>query len=69
MKHIINGCPVNLRSLSSEQLDRLIADVPDRLDRIQDEMDSLQGERIRRGNRHLRVVPDISVPVYLRDPA
>lgn len=56
MKHIINGCPVNLRSLSNEQLDKLIADVPDRLDRIQDEMDSLEGERIRRNNRHLRVV-------------
>lgn len=56
MKHIINGCPVNLRSLSNEQLDKLIADVPDRLDRIQDEMDSLQGERIRRNNRHLKVV-------------
>lgn len=69
MKHIINGCPVNLRSLSNEQLDKLIAAVPDRLDRIQDEMDSLQGERIRRNNRHLRVVPAISVPVYLRDPA
>jgi hypothetical protein len=69
MKHIINGCPVNLRSLSNEQLDRLISAVPDRLDRIQDEMDSLQGERIRRNNRHLQVVPAISVPVYLRDPA
>lgn len=69
MKHIINGCPVNLRSLSNEQLDKLIADIPDRLDRVQDEMDSLQGERIRRNNRHLSVVPSISVPVYLRDPA
>lgn len=56
MKHIINGCPVNLRSLSNEQLDKLIDDVPDRLDRIQDEMDSLMGERIRRNNRHLKVV-------------
>ena len=56
MKHIINGCPINLRSLSNEQLDKLIDEVPDRLDRIQDEMDSLQGERIRRNNRHLRVV-------------
>lgn len=54
MKHIINGCPINLRTLSEADIARLIDEGADRLDRLQDEMDSLHGELIRRGSN---VVP------------
>ena len=54
MKHIINGCPINLRTLSESDINRLIAEGADRLDRLQDEMDSLHGELVR---RHNNVIP------------
>lgn len=54
MKHIINGCPINLRSLSEADIKRLIDEGADRLDRLQEEMDSLHGELVRRADN---VVP------------
>lgn len=74
MKHIINGCPVNLRSLSEADIKRLIDEGADRLDRLQEEMDSLHGELIRRHNNVIPLRPEyegpaVSVPPYLFDPA
>lgn len=48
MKHRINGCLVNLRSLSTQELDELAASTKARLDQVQEELDSVMGEVIRR---------------------
>lgn len=58
MKHIINGCPINLRALSEDDINRLISEGADRLDRLQDEMDSLHGELVRRTNNVIPLFPD-----------
>lgn len=48
MKHIINGCPVHLRSLSEVELANIVASTQERLERCQEELESLVGEVIRR---------------------
>lgn len=48
MKHIINGCPINLRGLSEQELANLVTVTRERLDRVQEDLDSVMGERIRR---------------------
>lgn len=48
MRMRINGCLVNLRALSGEQLDRLVQDNQSRKDRAREEYESLRGEQIRR---------------------
>lgn len=48
MKHRINGCPINLRGLSTEELDNLVASTRGRLEQVQEELDSVMGEYIRR---------------------
>ena len=58
MKHIINGCLINLRTLSNEDIERLISEGADRLDRLQDEMDSLHGELVRRANNVIPLFRD-----------
>lgn len=50
MKHIINGCSINLRSLSSQELENLIGHVQARLAQTQEELDSVMGEHIRRSD-------------------
>lgn len=64
--HRINGCPINLRTLTEGELATLIEATADRIAAVQEELDSLVGERIRRGNN---VIPLFDVPPYLRDPA
>ncbi len=58
MKHIINGCPVNLRTLSEEELNNLVRMTQERLDRVQEELDSVRGERVRR-DRGLDIHPTL----------
>lgn len=48
MKHRINGCPINLRSLADDQLDRLIEGNSRRHGRVVYEQELLEGERARR---------------------
>lgn len=48
MRHRINGCPINLRGLSAEELDNLVATTRERLAQVQEELDSVVGEKIRR---------------------
>lgn len=74
MKHIINGCPIHLRSLTDEELGNLINGTAERIARAQEELESLVGERVRRTpNVHsLRPQyegPAIVIPPYLMDPA
>lgn len=52
MKHRINGCPIHLRSLPDDDLVRLIAENRDRSERLEEELDSLMGEHIRRTPNH-----------------
>lgn len=54
MKHLINGQPIDLRSLSPQELGSLINTTRARIERTQEELDSLNGELIRRSdNVHL----------------
>lgn len=74
MKHRINGCSIDLRGLSAQELDNLIASTTQRLNQVQEELDSVVGELVRRTpNVHqLRPAyegPAVQVPPYLRDPA
>lgn len=48
MKHIINGCGVNLRTLSDGELAALVGSTQARIERANEELDSLRGEQIRR---------------------
>lgn len=48
MKHIINGQPIDLRSLSPQELSSLIHTTDARAARVQEELESLRGELIRR---------------------
>lgn len=57
MKHRINNCPVNLRTLSTTELEQLISATVARNARVQEELESLVGERIRRGQPSLHLVP------------
>jgi hypothetical protein len=50
MKHLINGCPIDLRGLSEQELGSLIASTRERLERCQEELDSVIGEHIRRSD-------------------
>jgi hypothetical protein len=45
MKHRINGCPVNLRGLSDDQLDRLIEANHEKLSNLRSECSTLLEER------------------------
>lgn len=69
MKHIINGCPINLRTLPESDIHRLISEGADRLDRLQEEMDSLHGELVRRSNNVIPLFGTADAPSYLLDPA
>lgn len=48
MKHRINGCPINLRGLSDAELATLIETTEGRLEQVQEELDSVRGELVRR---------------------
>ena len=50
MKHIINGCGVNLRTLTEAELSTLIEGTEARAERVQEELDSLRGEQVRRSH-------------------
>lgn len=50
VKHIINGCPVNLRTLTEEELANITATTLQRIERAQEELESLRGEQIRRSD-------------------
>ncbi len=62
MKHIINGCGVNLRTLSDGELDTLIGGTNDRIERANEELDSLRGEQIRRCHNVIPLFPLSDVP-------
>ena len=69
VKHIINGCPINLRTLSEDDIRRLISEGADRFDRLQEEMDSLHGELVRRSHNVIPLFGTADAPSYLLDPA
>ena len=48
MLHIVNGCSVNLRQLTDRELRQLIVNHQMRIALINDELDSLVGEQVRR---------------------
>lgn len=48
MMHIIEGRSVNLRGLSMEDLDSLITATHQRLERVNEELESVCGEKLRR---------------------
>jgi len=48
MRHIVNGCSINLRLLSDRELAQLRRNHELRLALINDELDSLVGEQVRR---------------------
>ena len=50
MRHIINGCRVNLRDLNPAELADLVVSTEARLERVNEELDSLKGEQLRRGS-------------------
>lgn len=50
MRHRINGCPINLRGLSDAELAALDQSTVERLEQVQEELDSLRGEAVRRSN-------------------
>lgn len=50
MKHRINGCLINLRGLTDAELSALDRSTAERLERVQEELDSVRGEQVRRSN-------------------
>lgn len=48
MKHRINGCSIDLRALTQDELTALILATQARLAQVQEELDSVIGEHIRR---------------------
>lgn len=50
MKHIINGCPVNLRTLTEEELANIRSSTQARIERAQEELESIIGEQVRRAD-------------------
>lgn len=48
MHFIIDGKPVNLRELDEFSLARLIRTTTERLEQVQEELDSVMGEKLRR---------------------
>lgn len=69
MRHIINGCPIHLRGLSAQELDNLVASTQARLAQVQEELDSVVGEKIRRDPAVVPLFHLSAVPPYLMDPA
>lgn len=55
MNHIINGNQMNLRTQPLDRLELLAEQAQYRLDRAQEELDSLMGELTRRNRRYIRV--------------
>jgi hypothetical protein len=50
MRHLINGCRVNLRDLNPAEIADLIVSTEARLERVNEELDSLKGEQLRRNS-------------------
>lgn len=50
MKHRINGCPINLRSLSTQELENLVVSTRERLAEVQGELQLVTQEHIRRSD-------------------
>ena len=48
MRHIINGCSVDLRSMTVRELREAVKNHQMRIDLANDELESLVGEQIRR---------------------
>lgn len=74
MKHIINGCPINLRTLTTEELNNLVTMTRQRQEQLQEELESVLGEHIRRSDNvhqlHFEYEgPAVQAPPYLRDPS
>lgn len=69
VKHRINGCPINLRALSDDELADLMNGTADRLAQVREELDSLGGEQVRRSTNVIPLLRGISAPPYLMDPA
>lgn len=50
MKHRINGCPINLRTLTDGELQQLIDTTTERLAQVSEELESVVGEYVRRSD-------------------
>lgn len=55
MKHIINGLQIDLRTRTTDELELMVEQATERLERAEDELYSLR-EVIRRRPSHLRLV-------------
>ena len=69
MKHRINGCLINLRTLTDAELENLADRVADRIADSQEQLDSLRGEQVRRSSNVIPLFGAADVPPYLLDPA
>jgi len=58
MRHRINGCPINLRGLSDAELSALDRSTAERLEQVQEELDSVRGEQVRRSNNVIPLFPE-----------
>lgn len=57
MKHRINGCPIDLRRLTDAELSALDRSTAERLERVQEELDSVRGEQVRRSTNVIPLFP------------
>lgn len=63
MKHRINGCPINLRGLTDAELSNLDRSTAERLERVQEELDSVRGEAVRRSTNVIPLFPSAPLTV------
>lgn len=62
MRHLINGCAINLRGLTDDELANIVISTLDRQERVAEELESLRGEQIRRSDNvhQLRLTFDVA---------
>ena len=58
MRHRINGCPINLRGLTDAELSALDESTVARQERVQEELDSIRGEAVRRSTNVIPLFAD-----------
>lgn len=63
MKHRINGCPIDLRRLTDAELSSLDRSTAERLECVQEELDSVRGEAVRRSNNVIPLFPSTPLTV------
>lgn len=69
MRHRINGCLINLRGLSDDELDNLARSTAERLEQVQEELDSVRGEVARRSSNVHQLVLQWDRPHHGWDPS